>query len=151
MVGSRGTKQCFIYFYLMNELEVLIVTTKQISRIVTCTHIFISLRAGDLSYHVYNLQCSITFCKIAKYFLVIHTNELIWFSFYSKKFCPEDTIYEQCFVKGVGHDIVVQILGREWKLHKESLIKVISTDNNWDFQDIYLILRKALRTWSVDP
>ncbi|KAI5703207.1 uncharacterized protein LOC103512476 [Diaphorina citri] len=40
-----------------------------------------------------------------------------------KKFCPEDTIYEQCFVKGVGHDIVVQILGREWKLHKESLIK----------------------------
>ncbi|KAI5739607.1 hypothetical protein M8J77_021388 [Diaphorina citri] len=47
-----------------------------------------------------------------------------------KKFCPEDTIYEQCFVKGVGHDIVVQILGREWKLHKESLIKVMSTDNN---------------------
>ncbi|KAL1459337.1 hypothetical protein WDU94_011329 [Cyamophila willieti] len=40
-----------------------------------------------------------------------------------KKFCPEDTIYEQCFVKGVGHDIVVKILGREWKLHKESLVK----------------------------
>lgn len=40
-----------------------------------------------------------------------------------KKFCPEDTIYEQCFVNGVGHDIVVRILDRKWKLHKESLIK----------------------------
>uniref|UniRef100_A0A8D8V4H6 Protein germ cell-less n=1 Tax=Cacopsylla melanoneura TaxID=428564 RepID=A0A8D8V4H6_9HEMI len=40
-----------------------------------------------------------------------------------KKFCPEDTIYEQCFLKGVGHDIVVKIFDKEWKLHKESLIK----------------------------
>lgn len=66
--------------------------------------------------------------------LNMSTNLLYCFSSlsYSKKFCPDDTIYEQCFVKGVGHDIVVKILDRKWKLHKESLIKVckVSILNN---------------------